>query len=143
MTNNPKDMIARHGGDVLKAVRAMCRFHVEWTERILYDLDSRPETLATEVQALRIGELGVAANSAELFSPFATDLRDRNALPELMIACYSNGRIGYVPDAHDIARKTYAGYQSPKYCNQFPFTDASGPALVAGMHAMLRQCAGS
>lgn len=140
MTNNPKDMIVRHGGDVLKAVRAMCRFHVEWTDRILRDLDTRPETLTTEVQALRIGDLGIAANSSELFSTFATELRNRNALPELMVACYANGRIGYMPDAHDIERKTYAGYQSPKYCNQFPFTDASGPALVDGMERVLRQC---
>jgi hypothetical protein len=140
MTNNPKDMIARHGGDVLKAVRAMCRFHVEWTDRIRRDLDTRPETLETEVQALRIGDLSIVANSSELFSPFALDLRQRHG-GELMVACYSNGRIGYMPDSHDIERKTYAGYQSPKYCNQFPFTDASGPALVDGMQAMLQKCA--
>lgn len=140
MTNNPKDMIARHGGDVLKAVRAMCRFHVEWTDRIRRDLDSRPESLQTEVQALRIGDLSIAANSSELFSPFALDLRQRHG-GELMVACYSNGRIGYMPDPHDIERKTYAGYQSPKYCNQFPFTDASGPALVDAMHAMVQTCA--
>lgn len=142
MTNNPRDMVARHGGDVLKAVRAMCRFHMEWTDRIRRDLDTRPETLATEVQALRIGDLGIAANSSELFTAFSLDLRQRSDLPELMIACYANGRIGYMPDAHDIERKTYAGYQSPKYCNQFPFTEASGPALVDGMNAMLKQAKG-
>jgi len=140
MTNNPRDMVARHGGDELKAVRAMCRFQMEWTDRMLLDWEHRPEVLETEVQAMRIGDLCVVANSAEFFTTLALDLRQRSAAPELMIACYANGRIGYMPDAHDIALRTYAGYQSPKYCNQFPFTDASGPALVEGMLARLKKC---
>ena len=47
-----------------------------------------------------------------------------------MLACYANGRIGYLPDEHDIAARSYAGYQSPKYCDQFPFTPESGPPDV-------------
>ena len=38
-----------------------------------------------------------------------------------------------MPDAYDVERKTYAAYQSPKYCNQFPFTRDSGPAMVDAM----------
>lgn len=59
---------------------------------------------------------------------------------DLMIACYSNGRIGYLPDAHDIAAKSYAGYQSPKYCNQFPFVDESGPAMCEAMLSVISRC---
>jgi neutral ceramidase len=135
MTNRPEDMVRRHGGDEAKAVRAMCRFHLEWTDRMLRDLDMRPETLATEVQAVRIGGLCFVANSSEFFSPFALDVRQRANVPALMLACYANGRIGYLPDAHDIAARSYAGYQSPKYCNQFPFTPASGPAMCDAMVA--------
>lgn len=137
MTNRPDDMVARHGGDELKAVRAMCRFNLEWTEQMLADYQSRPETLSTEAQAVRIGDLIVVANSSEFFTTLALDVRARATSPELIIACYANGRIGYVPDAHDVERKTYAAYQSPKYCNQFPFTAASGPALC---DAMLEAC---
>jgi neutral ceramidase len=54
-----------------------------------------------------------------------------------MIACYANGRIGYMPDAHDVERRTYAAYQSPKYCNQFPFTPQSGPAMCDAMLAAI------
>ncbi len=140
MTNNPKDMVARHGGNVATAVRAMCRFRLEWTELMLRDWQTRPETLATEVQALRIGDLYLVANSTELFTPFALDLRARGGVDDLIIACYANGRIGYLPDAHDITRRSYAAYQSPKYCNQFPFTEASGPALVEGMLRVLQRC---
>jgi hypothetical protein len=133
-------MVARHGGDERKAVRAMCRFHIEWTGRMLADFEARPEVLETEVQAIRICDLYCVANSSEFFSPFALEVRQRAGVPALMIACYSNGRIGYLPDEHDIRAKTYAGYQSPKYCNQFPFTNESGPAMCDAMLDAIDQC---
>lgn len=140
MTNRPDDMVKRHGGDELKAVRAMARFNLEWTERMLVDFETRPETLATEVQTLRLGDLYVTANSSELFSPFALDVRHRANVPEVMVACYSNGRIGYLPDTHDIEGRSYAGFQSPKYCNQFPFTAESGPAMCEAMLRTVERC---
>jgi neutral ceramidase len=133
MTNRPDDMIARHGGDEAKAVRAMARFNVEWTEQMLADYETRPEWLDTEVQSVSIGELSIVANASEFFTTLALDVRARSPASELMIACYANGRIGYMPDAHDVERRTYAAYQSPKYCNQFPFTAESGPAMCEGM----------
>lgn len=141
MTNRPDDMVKRHGGDEVKAVMAMARFHREWTDRILVDLETRPEFLETEVQTLRIGDLFITSNSSEFFSPFALDVRRRADVPELMLACYSNGRIGYLPDAHDIQARSYAGFQSPKYCNQFPFTEASGPAMCDAMVKSIQACA--
>ena len=140
MTNRPDDMVRRHGGDEAKAVRAMCRFHLEWTEKALADLDTRAQTLDTETQALRIGDLYLVANASEFFSPFALDVRDRSDCATLMVACYANGRIGYLPDAHDIAAKSYAGYQSPKYCDQFPYTEASGPVMCDAMVDALQAC---
>ncbi|APZ91127.1 hypothetical protein [Fuerstiella marisgermanici] len=140
MTNRPDDMVTRHGGDEEKAVRAMCRFQMEWTDLMLEDLDARPEQLQTEVQALRIGPLTIVANSCEFFSPFAIEIRKRTDATHVMIACYSNGRVGYLPDAHDIKAKSYAGYQSPKYCNQFPFTPKSGPAMVDAMLRAIQRC---
>jgi neutral ceramidase len=140
MTNRPDDMIHRHGGDEVKAVMAMARFHVEWTTKMLEDLDSRPEYLDTEVQAIRLGDLCIAANPSEFFSPFAMAIRRQTTTRELMVACYANGRIGYLPDAHDIQVRSYAGYQSPKYCNQFPFTEQSGAAMCDAMLRTLDRC---
>jgi hypothetical protein len=137
MTNRPDDMVTRHGGDEWKAVEAMCRFNIAWTDLMLRDLDTRPEWLETEVQSLRIGEFAIAANSSEFFSTFALDLREQSPVRHLALACYANGRIGYVPDGHDIERRTYAAYQSPKYCNQFPFTEATGPTMVEAMRSLL------
>lgn len=140
MTNRPDDMVKRHNGDEVKAVRAMARFKIEWTDRMLVDLKTRPEILATEVQTLRLGDVYVTSNSSEFFSSFALDLRHRAHVPELMVACYSNGRIGYLPDAHDIEVRSYAGYQSPKYCNQFPFTADSGPQMCEAMLRTIERC---
>ncbi len=138
MTNRPEEMVARHGGDEWKAVEAMCRFNLAWTYAMQKDWETRPETLATEVQAFRIGCLGLVANSSEFFSSLALAVRNQAGLDHLMISCYTNGRIGYLPDAHDIARQTYAAHQSPKYCNQFPFTNESGPAMCEAMVRLLR-----
>jgi hypothetical protein len=140
MTNRPDDMIRRHGGSEEKAVRAMCRFHIEWTDLMLKDYQQRPEHLETEVQAIRIGGLYLVANSSEFFAPLALDLRQRSTIESLMIACYANGRIGYLPDEHDIIARSYAGFQSPKYCNQFPFTPESGPAMVKAMLQSISDC---
>ncbi|WP_435005541.1 hypothetical protein P12x_003379 [Tundrisphaera lichenicola] len=140
MTNRPDDMVTRHGGDEAKAVAAMCRFHLEWTGRMLPDFETRPETLPTEVQAIRMGELYCVANSSEFFSPFALDIRRRSPVSDLMFACYANGGIGYLPDEHDIQARSYAGYQSPKYCDQFPFTPESGPVLCDAMLRVIERC---
>jgi hypothetical protein len=140
MTNRADDMLKRHGGNEWKAVEAMCRFKIAWTDKMLQDYETRSCMLATEVQAMRIGDLYLAANSSEFFSPFALDIRARANVPELLFACYSNGRIGYLPDAYNIAAKSYAGFQSPKYCDQFPFTPESGPAMCAAMLGVIERC---
>ena len=140
MTNRPDDMIRRHGGNETKAVMAMCRFNLEWTSLMQADVATRPEWLETEVQALRIGRMGIVANSSEFFSPFALEVRRRSSVDQLMMACYSNGRIGYLPDQHDIEARSYAGFQSPKYCNQFPFTKESGEVMVSEMLAAIDEC---
>jgi len=137
MTNRPEDMVARHGGDEWKAVAAMCRFNMEWTDLMLQDYETRPEWLETEIQAIRIGDFGIVSNSSEFFTTLALAVRERVHLPYLMLACYANGRIGYLPDAYDVERKTYASYQSPKYCNQFPFTEESGPVMVEAMSGLM------
>lgn len=137
MTNRPDDMVARHGGDEWKAVAAMCRFNMEWTDQMLEDYETRPEWLETEIQAIRIGDFGIVSNSSEFFTTLALSVREKVKLPYLMLACYANGRIGYLPDAYDVERKTYASYQSPKYCNQFLFTAESGPVMVEAMSELM------
>ncbi|MBI2193646.1 MAG: hypothetical protein HYU36_16850 [Planctomycetes bacterium] len=139
MVNQPDRFPSRYGGDLGLAVRALSRFAVEWTEEILKDLDTRPETLETEVHAVRLGDVHFVSQPAELFSRFALDLRAAWPAQDLFIIGYANDGISYVPDDHDIAKRSYAAAQSPKYMGNFPFTVESGPALVRGMLASLER----
>ncbi len=138
MVTRPDHLVEeRYRGEIHRAVNALARFAVAWTERVRPDLDTRDETLETEIQAMRIGDAYVMANPAELFSSFALSLRTRWTEEELMVVGYANDRIGYVPDAQDIAAKNYASVQSPKFFNQFPFTEKTGEVLVGAMLELL------
>jgi len=137
MVTIPERFPERYGGDVGLAVKALARFAVEWTEDILPHLDTRPETLETEVQAFRLGDAWIVTQPSELFSSFALELRRRWSHEDLMIVGYANDGIGYMPDAYDIARRSYAATQSPRFTGQFPFTSESGERLVDGMLAAL------
>lgn len=130
VVNQPQRLPERYGGSVEEAVKAVSRFAMEWTDDVLRDLDSRPETLETEVQVLRIGDVYFAAHAAELFSTLGLDLRRRWEQEGLFVLGYSNGSIGYMPDEYDIGRRGYGAYTSPKCTGQFPFTDESGPSLI-------------
>jgi hypothetical protein len=132
VVNAPARLPERYGGSVEKAIQAVSRFGLEWARSALADLDTRPEVINTEVQAIRVGDAYLAANGSELFSSLALDLR-RQWGGELLLVGYANGGIGYMPDAYDIERRSYAADQSPRFTGQFPFTAESGPALVQGM----------
>lgn len=142
MVGQPDRFPERYDGDVGRAVKALARFAVEWTEEVLPDLDTRPETLETEVQALRFGDLYAAAHGSELFTSFSLDLRRRWPHPDLMVVGYANCSLSYMPDAHDVERRSYAAAQSPKFTGHFPFTAESGARLVDGMLAALAQSKG-
>jgi hypothetical protein len=133
----PDRLPRRYEGSVEKTVAAVCRFGVEWTDAVLPDLETRPETLQTEVQALRLGDVWFAAQSAELFTTLGLELRRLWPHQNLFLLGYSNGSIGYLPDAYDVQRKSYAANQSPKFTGQFPFTEHSGKVMVQGLLEVL------
>ena len=136
--NQPERLPLRYGGNVEAAVQAIARFGVEWTDEILPALDSRPETLALETQAIRIGDIYLTANPGELFASLGLSLRDAWAQDDLFLLGYANGSIGYLPDAPAFQTQGYATDQSPKFTGQFPFTAQSGSALVAASLDTLR-----
>jgi len=135
--NLPERLPLRYGGSIEKAVEAVSRFAVEWTDLILPELETRSETLETEVQAIRIGDIYLAANASELFTSLGLEVRKQWPDKDLLMLSYSNGSIGYLPDAYDIERKSYAAMQSPKFTGQFPFTEGSGEAMVNALLAAL------
>jgi len=129
----PDRLPRRYGGSVEKTVAAVSRFAVEWTDAILADLATRPEWIETEVQAIRIDDVFFCAHSSELFSTLGLEIRRRWPKKDLFILGYSNGSLGYLPDAYDVKRRSYAADQSPKFTGQFPFTEDSGTVMVAGL----------
>lgn len=131
--NQPERLPLRYDGSIEKAVAAISKFGVEWTDCILPDLETRPEIIETEVQALRFGDVFLAANPAELFASLGLELRCEWEARDLFTLSYSNGSIGYLPDAFEIQRGGYAATQSPKFTNQFPFTAQSGDSMIQGM----------
>jgi hypothetical protein len=135
----PERLPLRYGGSIEKTVQAVSRFAVEWTEAILLELDTRPEYIDTEVQAIRIGDVLFGAHSTELFSTLGLEIREKSPGKNLFLLGYSNGSLGYLPDAYDVERKSYAADQSPKFTGQFPFTSESGKKLVMGVLDVLQQ----
>lgn len=124
----PNRLPERYDGNVKKAVASVARFAVEWATDAL----QKPSDpfLTTEVQALRVGDVFFTANSAELFSSLGLRIREAAPTSNLFMLGYSNGCIGYLPDAYDIERKSYAAIQSPKFTGQLPFIPSSGDVFV-------------
>ena len=137
--NQPERLPLRYGGSVEKAVAAVSRFAIEWTEAILPELVTRPQTILTEVQVFRIGDVCLVANPAELFASLGLEVRGQWGNENLLMLGYSNGSIGYLPDAYEIARGGYAAIQSPKFTAQFPFVDGSGRNMVEGIIRLLER----
>lgn len=141
VVNIPAKLPDRYGGSVEAAVRAVARFGVEWSDEALKDTDTRPLTQPMRVQALRVGDGFLVANGTEFFSSHAVELRRRWGR-ELIVAAYANESIGYLPDADDVRRRTYAAVQSPKFKSQLPFTAESGDVVVTAMQKALGRVAG-
>ncbi|MBY0228612.1 MAG: hypothetical protein K2W96_04960 [Gemmataceae bacterium] len=137
VVNYPRKLHERYGGSAEAAMRAVCRFGMEWSAEALADLDARPETLDARLQALRVGDAYLAANGAEYFSSLILPLRQAWG-KELVFAGYANESIGYLPDADDVRRRTYAAWQSPKFKGQFPFTESAGETMAQAMLSALR-----
>jgi hypothetical protein len=142
IVNEPAKLPTRYRDSVEAAVRAVCRFGKEWAEETLPTLATRPEGLPLRFQGLRVGDAYLVANGAEFFSSLALELRQKWGR-DLIIAGYANESAGYLPDADDVRRRTYAAYQSPKFKGQFPFTEQAGELAVEAMLGVLTDIRGA
>jgi len=120
----------RYGGSIEKTVAALARFAVEWTDDALHDLETGPEVVGAEIQAIRLGDAWLVAHGAELFTSLGLSLRTNWEAKNLFMLGFSNSSIGYLPDPAEAQRRGYAAIQSPKCTGRFPFTADSGPAMV-------------
>jgi hypothetical protein len=82
---------------------------VDYARRVLGWQPSDGPDLTVDIQALRIGDLSLVAIPSEFFSADGRALRAKTRSPELMVAGWSNGLVGYTPTRRAMAT---GGYES-------------------------------
>ncbi len=80
---------------------------VDFAQRVLDWQPSDGPDLTVDIQALRIGDLALVAIPSEFFSADGRALRAESRSPELMIAGWSNGLVGYTPTRRAMATGGY------------------------------------
>jgi hypothetical protein len=92
-------------------------------------------TLTTEIQALRIGSLGVVANGAEFFASEGLRIKEASPFSPTWVVSLANDWIGYVPTAHAF----YAGgYESRTGRASFLAADSSQRIVEASLRVLMR-----
>ena len=73
--------------------------------------------LEAEIQAWRIGDLGIAFVPGEVFYEIGTYVKKRSPLPSTFFVGYANGNVGYVPTPEAYAE---GGYEVDQACQVGP-----------------------
>ena len=90
------------------AQRLRIQWHqVDFARRVLDWQPSDGPGLTVDIQALRIGDLALVAIPSEFFSADGRALRAQTPSPELMVAGWSNGLVGYTPTRRATATGGY------------------------------------
>ena len=88
-----------------------------------------------EVQAIRIGELGIVTNGAEFFCQLGLDIKAASSFARTWVVSLANDWIGYVATASAY----YAGGYEPRTARSAKMAPWAGQALVEGSLAVLKQ----
>jgi neutral ceramidase len=97
----------------------------------------RRPILDCEVQAIRIGNLGIATNGAEFFCQLGLDIKAASPFPKTWVVSLANECIGYVPTPSAY----YAGGYEPRTARSSKLAPWAGQALVEGGLAALAKVA--
>jgi neutral ceramidase len=99
---------------------------------------ARRPMIPCEVQAIRIGDLGIVTNGAEFFCQLGLDIKAASPLARTWVVSLANQWIGYVatPSAY------YAGGYEPRTARSAKMAPWAGQALVEGSLAALGKVAG-
>jgi hypothetical protein len=91
---------AKRDGLVAHQLNFYLRFR-DWAQMLLSGLESGATSFTADVnvQALRIGDLGIAAVAGETLAELGLAVRQRSPLAETIFLGYSNGCMGYLPPA--------------------------------------------
>jgi neutral ceramidase len=89
--------------------------------------------LDCEVQAIRIGELGIATNGAEFFCALGLDIKAASPFRPTWVVSLANDWVGYVPTPSAY----YAGGYEPRTARSAKLAPWAGQSLVEGALATL------
>ena len=96
---------------------------------------ARRSVVPCEVQAIRIGDLGIVTNGAEFFCQLGLDIKAASRFDRTWVVSLANQWIGYVatPSAY------YAGGYEPRTARSAKMAPWAGQALVEGSLAALKR----
>ncbi|MBI2434455.1 MAG: neutral/alkaline non-lysosomal ceramidase N-terminal domain-containing protein [Candidatus Hydrogenedentes bacterium] len=97
-----KETIAKAVGPVMKTIE-------EIYARETFLLSKYPPKKKLLVQALRIGDVGIAAMPCEVFAEFGLELKQKSAFPRTITIELANGYNGYLPTAQ---QHEWGGYET-------------------------------
>lgn len=96
---------------------------------------------AVEVQTIGVGDVRIAAVSAEFFAECGLILRKASGIDRLILAATSNGLVGYIPTRESIEKNRY-GVVAAAYYGIFPPVAGSGEEFARRAGQFLAQQAG-
>jgi hypothetical protein len=96
---------------------------------------ARRPVIPCEVQAIRIGDLGIVTNGAEFFCQLGLDIKAASRFDRTWVVSLANQWIGYVatPSAY------YAGGYEPRTARSAKMAPWAGQLLVEGSLVALRK----
>jgi hypothetical protein len=118
----------------------VARAMLEWSHA--YSLAAREEGTASvpmDVQALRIGDVIIAATGAETFIEIGKQIQLRSPFRHTVALGYSNGCLGYLPTAAEFARGGYEVEKAYKYYGTLPLTPACEGLTLEAAEWVIRQ----
>lgn len=110
------------------------RIYARELEELAKERTARPE-IACEVQAMRVGGLGIVTNGAEFFCQLGLDIKAASPFGRTWVVSLANQWIGYVatPSAY------YAGGYEPRTARSAKLAPWAGQALVETSLAALQK----
>jgi neutral ceramidase len=101
-------------------------------------IKTEPE-VPSEIQAIRLGPLGIVSNPAEYFCCFGLDIKQASPFEQTMVVELANGCIGYVPDEKALGPKG-GGYEPHHACSSKLVPEA-GKLIAEKSVELLKQLA--
>ena len=104
--------------------------------------DLNTSHLPSALSAMQLGEVGLVFHPAELYSYYGLAIQRDSPLDNTLVVGYTDGIIGYLPDAAAYAAGEYAAITVPKILDYPPFTTNAAAEMTRAAIGMLKEIAG-